>query len=120
VKNNEALKRTEVRLITRNPTPKGMGMYIVGMHSPWIKLSHVGNLFGSVLSMEADWRVMTPTMYGDNRRISPMIDFLSNFPIFFGNKLVKNPNFLLSDIFDFVVRELNIFVGETSVRIIYW
>ena len=95
-RNSEALKRNEVRLITRKPTPNGMGIYIVGMQSPWIKLSQAGNRFGIWLLIEADWRVMTPTTYGDSSRINPMIDFLSNVPIFFAKLLPKKmPAFLI-------------------------
>lgn len=82
-----ALKRKEVRLITRNPTPRGTGMYIVGMHSPWMKLSQTGNLFGIWLFSVADWRVITPTTYGDNSKISPTNDFLSKSLIFFSRFL---------------------------------
>ena len=66
-----------------------------------MKLSHVGNLFGSVLSMEADWRVMTPTTYGDNNRINPIMDFLSILPILFF-RVSKNSDFLISVICDFM------------------
>ncbi len=66
-----------------------------------MKLSHAGNLFGSVLSIEADWRVMTPTTYGDSNRINPMIDFLSILPILFF-RVSKNSDFLISVICDFM------------------
>jgi hypothetical protein len=39
---------------------------------------------------------MTPTTYGDNSRINPMIDFRSNVPIFFAKFLPKKmPAFLI-------------------------
>ena len=80
--NSVALRRTEVKLRIRKPTPKGIGIYSVGMQNPWMKLSHVGNRFGIVVERVADWRVMTPTTYGDKSRTSPMIAFLSIFTIF--------------------------------------
>ena len=73
--------RNDVRLITRKPTPTGIGTYNVGMQKPWMKVSQAGNRFGSVPSSEADWRVMTPTTYGDRRKTRPKMDFLSNLPI---------------------------------------
>ncbi len=87
--NRVALRRNEVKLITRKPTPTGMGTYIVGIQSPWMKLSQAANLFGIWSLREADWRVMMPTAYGDNSRISPMNDFLSKFLTFFSKFVHK-------------------------------
>lgn len=96
MRNKEALMRNDVRLITRKPTPRGMGTYNVGMQKPWMKVSQVGNRFGSVSSSDADWRVMTPTTYGDRRKTRPKMDFRSNLPILSTKLVTRNFNLTIA------------------------
>lgn len=96
VRNKEALMRNDVRLITRKPTPRGIGTYNVGIQKPWMKVSQVGNRFGIVSSSDADCRVMTPTTYGDRRKIRPRMDFRSNLPILSARLATRNFNLTIA------------------------